>query len=140
MYDSIYTGGQVDKGIGRSYVPTLNSAPTSATLTFTLEGNTVDFEIGQTARVANQNYPEGYAYYKLVDITEAGNVKTAHWVVLASKPTYKRIYHEVSNPTGDPSDQGWYELVSGVYVATSDTSVVSGKTYYTQTNFYTMVI
>ena len=30
----------------------------------------------------------------------------------------------------NPSDKGWFELVSGSYIQTSDTTVVSGKTYY----------
>lgn len=39
----------------------------------------------------------------------------------------------VSNPTGDPHAQGWYELSSGIYSLTDDTTVTSGKTYYTLT-------
>ena len=33
--------------------------------------------------------------------------------------------------TEDPSAQGWYEKSGTTYVVTSDTSVVSGKDYYT---------
>lgn len=79
MYNSIFTGGEIDKGVGRSYVPTLQSAPTTSTLTFTLDGNTIDFEIGHMARVADQNEATGYKFYQLHDITESSNVKTAHW-------------------------------------------------------------
>lgn len=82
MYNSIFTGGEIDKGVGRSYVPTLQSAPTTSTLTFTLDGNTIDFEIGQMARVADQNEATGYKFYQLHDITESSNVKTAHWQVM----------------------------------------------------------
>ena len=81
MYDSIFTGGQIDKGVGRSYVPTLQSAPTTSTLTFSLEDNTINFEIGQFARVADQSEATGYKFYQLYDITESNNVKTAHWIV-----------------------------------------------------------
>ena len=59
MFDSIYTGVETDKGTGRSYVPTLGSAPTAETLTFTLEDNPVNFQIGQMARVAAQNEASG---------------------------------------------------------------------------------
>lgn len=42
-------------------------------------------------------------------------------------------YTAVTNPTGNPSTQGWYEKNSdGEYVLTTDTTVQSGKTYYTK--------
>lgn len=44
-------------------------------------------------------------------------------------------YNLVSNPTGNPSAQGWYVLAStGAYVLSTDTSVVSGVLYYTKTS------
>lgn len=42
-------------------------------------------------------------------------------------------FAQASNVTGDPSAQMLYEQVSGKYVRTTDTTVVSGKTYYTRT-------
>ena len=40
-------------------------------------------------------------------------------------------YNEIENPTGNPQDQGWYvSNGSGGYVATTDTSVQEGTTYY----------
>ena len=39
-------------------------------------------------------------------------------------------YTAVENPTGNPAEQGWYELVEGEYVLTEDTTVDSEKTYY----------
>lgn len=40
----------------------------------------------------------------------------------------------VSNPTGNPSAQMWYEKdANNNYFRTTDTTVVSGKTYYTRT-------
>ena len=42
-------------------------------------------------------------------------------------------YTLISNPTGNPSAQGWYVLAStGAYVLTTDTSVVSGTSYYSK--------
>lgn len=41
-------------------------------------------------------------------------------------------YTAVTNPTGNPSTQGWYELDGTTYVLTQDTEVASGKTYYTK--------
>lgn len=40
------------------------------------------------------------------------------------------VYTPVENPTGNPSEQGWYELVDGEYVLTEDTTVDETKTYY----------
>lgn len=37
----------------------------------------------------------------------------------------------VTNPTGSPEDNGYYELNNGVYVLSTDTSVDQQKTYYT---------
>lgn len=41
-------------------------------------------------------------------------------------------YTAVDDPSGDPSTQGWYEKSGDDYVLTADTSVQSGKTYYTK--------
>jgi hypothetical protein len=41
---------------------------------------------------------------------------------------------EVENPTGNPSALGYYEKGAGdTYIKTTDTTVQSGKTYYTRT-------
>jgi len=79
MFESIYTGVQLDAAIGASYVPTLNSAPTSSTTTYTRGGQSVNFEIGQFARVADAEAEEGYVFYQLYDLTTEGNVTTAKW-------------------------------------------------------------
>lgn len=42
------------------------------------------------------------------------------------------VYTAVTNPTGNPKTKGYYELVDGVYVASTDTTVNSEKTYYTK--------
>lgn len=41
-------------------------------------------------------------------------------------------YTAVTNPTGNPSTQGYYEKVGDTYVLTEDTTPQSGKTYYTK--------
>lgn len=41
-------------------------------------------------------------------------------------------YTPVASPTGNPSEQGYYEKVGDSYVLTTDTTVQSGKTYYTK--------
>lgn len=42
-------------------------------------------------------------------------------------------YAAVAEPAADPATAGYYELVNGIYALTSDTEVVTGKTYYTKT-------
>ena len=66
-------------GGGSAYVPTLNAAPTSSTTTYTKDGQTVDFEVGQFARVANQDNPTGYDMWQLYDLFTENNVTTAAW-------------------------------------------------------------
>lgn len=39
-------------------------------------------------------------------------------------------YTAVANPSGNPKTKGYYELVDGSYVLTTDTTVAEGKTYY----------
>ena len=41
-------------------------------------------------------------------------------------------FNTVAEPTGNPSTSSYYEKVNGIYVASADTSVVAGKTYYTK--------
>lgn len=62
---------------GSAYVPTLNAAPTSSTTTYTKDGQTVDFEIGQFCRVAKTG--GGYDFYQLYDLQTVNNVATASW-------------------------------------------------------------
>lgn len=57
--------------------------------------------------------------------------KKLHRIVIgkvAPAPTYTAV----TNPTGNPKTKGYYELVDGVYVASTDTTVNSEKTYYTK--------
>ena len=46
--------------------------------------------------------------------------------------------YAVVTPAGseNPSNEGWYELVSGKYVLSRDTTVSAGKTYYEKTESY----
>lgn len=64
---------------------------------------------------------------------------TPEWIiakVAASSPSEptpsEPTYTEVAEPSGNPSQQGWYELNEGVYTLTEDTEVAQGKTYYTK--------
>lgn len=59
-----------------------------------------------------------------------------HWdgFVFADIPLVYDVvsYAEVSDPTGNPSEQGYYELVDGEYVPSEDVTVDAGKTYYSK--------
>lgn len=97
-YTSIYNGSQADKGIGASYVPTLQSVPTSSTLTYTRTdlpsgSQTVNFEIGQLCRVANVGSSTGYDFYQLQNIVvtndgEENETTTALWFKVGSNLDY----------------------------------------------------
>ena len=50
--------------------------------------------------------------------------------VIVGKTYYTLTGTAISNPTGNPSKNGYYELVSGKYVLSTDTAVDSQKTYY----------
>lgn len=82
-----------------------------------------------------------------VPVTAISNAKaTSHIEIDSTKVTKAQLdaiesiiygqagtvsYNEVSAVTGDnPATEGWYELVGTTYVATADTEVVEGKTYY----------
>lgn len=61
------------------YVPTLTSAPTGSTLTYTKDNKVYDFVIGQFCRVADAGSNTGYVFYQLYDIIVEGNNSTAVW-------------------------------------------------------------
>jgi hypothetical protein len=42
-------------------------------------------------------------------------------------------YVAITNPSGNPQEQGWYEMINGEYVLTTDTTVQGGKIYYERT-------
>ena len=50
-------------------IPTLDSAPTSSTLTFTDNGATRSFKIGYMCRVADSSAEHGYKFYQLYNIS-----------------------------------------------------------------------
>ena len=50
-----------------------------------------------------------------------------------SSLTDEYLYRPIANPAGSPVMNGWYELVDGEYVMSTDTTVDSGKDYYKYT-------
>ena len=62
-----------------SYIPTLQSVPTSSTSSYTVGQQTINFRIGQHCRVANANSDTGYDFYHLHNLVTEGNTTTAYW-------------------------------------------------------------
>ena len=78
-------------------------------------------------------------------IPKTGSV-TCYWAYVSTDGTaqmYAEVceafyeYAAVENPTGSPLSHGYYELSGTQYVKSYDTTVVSGKTYYTPTGTIT---
>lgn len=89
---------------GSFYTPTLAQAPTESTLTYTKDGQTLAFEIGQFCRVADAGAPLGYEFYQLYDLAQNGTV--AKWNACPTKmtPTYTPPTPSLTPPvyTGSP--------------------------------------
>ena len=75
----VATWRESGEGGGASYVPTLLSAPTSSTLTYTKDGKTKSFEIGQLCRIADNTAGSGYTFYMLKDLVTESETTTASW-------------------------------------------------------------
>lgn len=65
-------------------VATLQSAPDETTLTYTRDGNTYNYKIGDEVRVADAEADEGYKFYKLYNITGTAPNQEAVWGGLGS--------------------------------------------------------
>lgn len=111
-------------GSAAAYTPTLQSAPTSSTTTYTKDGQTVDFEIGQFARVANADSPSGYDMYQLYDLTTSGNITTAKWEKCDTYSDIEIIHLSVTTDVTGVSVSG---LVINVYYndATTPTTTMT---------------
>ena len=68
-------------------IPTLSSAPTSSTLTFTDNGATRSFKVGYMCRVADSSAEHGYKFYQLYDIS--GN--NAVWGEISGGSYYETV-------------------------------------------------
>lgn len=97
----------------------------------------------QVADVDVSMYGVGIAIAKKVEYgPPAVTSVTASEIVLPSyenmdstfviKVSTKYTYEAVSNASGNPKEQGWYEKSGNNYVLTSDESVTGSKTYYTR--------
>lgn len=75
-------------------------------------------------------------YYDTYEFNETQSyMRTSDIEVEEDKDYYQYTnssYVLVSNPTGNPYSEGYYELMRGVYQLSSDTSVNTNKNYYTR--------
>ena len=99
-------------------VVTLNAAPTENTLTYTVDGVTCDFKVGDEARVSANG---SYVYYKLFNIAN----NQASWKKLDN---YKNIEYDINlaNVSGAVSIDGSIPL--HLLIVTSNVSSVSLST------------
>lgn len=86
-----------------------------------------DIEGGRTLDVTG--FPEDVILAGHVIISKVANDEKVYLPMPISQLQEDK-YTAVENPTGNPQSQGWYELSGTSYVATTDTSVTDGKTYY----------
>ena len=89
----------------------------------------VNWSDGGTSETYNFTFPGGVYELraKFMPATEASN-DGGSGDGGAETPTYTAV----ENPSGNPAEQGWYEKSGNTYSQTTDTEVVSGKTYYTK--------
>jgi len=66
-------------------VATLQSAPTSSTLTYQRDGQTYNYKVGDEVRVYDSengsDETHSYVFYKLYDLVTSGNTTTAFWAL-----------------------------------------------------------
>ena len=124
IYTSKYNRTQLDEGIGASYVPTLNSAPTTSTLTYTRSdlpsaSQTVSFVVGQMCRVEISG---GYDFYQLKNVSS----NTATWVKVeygGSMPS-NVAYFSTDDGTGVVPEDG---IKVNTITASSAMTIVADK-------------
>ena len=95
-------------------IPTLSSAPTSSTLTFTDNGATRSFKVGYMCRVADSSAEHGYKFYQLYDIS--GN--NAVWGEIAGGGDYNETVTVTLTSTVSSSDS----KLNGIVVTVENTT------------------
>ena len=94
-------------------IPTLSSAPTSSTLTFSDNGATRPFKVGYMCRVADSSAEHGYKFYQLYDIS--GN--NAVWGEIAGGGDYNETVTVTLTSTVSSSDS----KLNGIVVTVENT-------------------
>ena len=94
--------------------------------------NLNDYELACPSKGAAQMYDDFDIDFNkmkyLIETRVAGALNAPKSAVIYT--TAAATYTAITNPTGNPSKNGWYELDNETYVLTVDTTVATGKTYY----------
>ena len=94
-------------------IPTLSSAPTSSTLTFTDNGATRSFKVGYMCRVADSSAEHGYKFYQLYNIANG----KATWGEIAGGGDYNETVTVTLKSSVSSSDS----KLNGVVVTVKNT-------------------
>lgn len=137
--------------LARTAASAAADAQQSATVAYAY-AETAKREAGEAATAADEaKTSAGTAYNAATNaLTQLGIVQDVvnvlNWI--SSHGTYKKSIDEtidenkfyfqatgsvIEDPSGNPSDQGYYELVNGVYILTTDVEVDPEKIYYNVT-------
>lgn len=103
-----------------------------------------------TIQCPNFDIPDEWSLGAFAFVGDYGSyILTEDTYIVEGKKYYTRtgneeqVATEIANPTGNPHENGYYELYDELYFISDDTSVVEGKTYYTLSEFipyeYTLV-
>lgn len=107
------------------------SSKTRSTINESPEAGTMSYEFKTTPVSVNKIANAKPTSHLEIDSTKVGEGVMA----LIEKALYGSdgVYEAIENPTGNPKTSGMYEHVkNGGYVASTDTTVDSDKTYYNQ--------
>lgn len=90
-----------------------------------------------TIQCPNFDIPDEWSLGAFAFVGDYGSyVKTEDTEIVSGKTYYTRSGNEeetatpIEEPTGNPHENGYYELIGELYFITDDTEVVDGKTYY----------
>lgn len=65
-----------------------------------------------------------------IEITPIFDMDKSEVVSLYAMRIDDGVYLPVTSPSGNPAEQGWFEISGGSFILTTDTTVQSGKDYY----------
>lgn len=119
---------QVDGVVKYSAAIILSVKFTDSSTAYTTKGESLQFSTPTVEGVAIATDDERWMVTKVFDTAEEATAFVKEFLNI-TEDTYTEVTPE---GTENPSELGWYEIVNGVYVLTEDTTVVSGKTYYTR--------
>lgn len=104
-------------------IPTLSSAPTSSTLTYTVDGASKFFRVGYMCRVKDSSAEHGYKFYQLYDLTGSTTGIKAVWGEISGGD-----YNETVTVTLKSSVSSSDSKLNGVIVTVKNTATNETQT------------